>query len=121
MTDVEALLSVDRGEIPPATFAFFERDEVAEDRRAHAILAAVTGIAAALSALAGTDFHITALFVLIAAMLVIATTPTVNREPAEPSRAKRFVTVVTARGIIVRDAGGLRSWRFDELAAVVPA
>ena len=121
MNEIEALLSVDRGEIPPATFAFFERDVSAEDRRAHAILAAMTGIAAALSAISGTDYHVTALFVLISAMLVIATTPTVSREPAGRTSSKRFVTVVTARGIIVRDAGGLRSWRFDELSAVVPA
>jgi len=121
MTEVEALLSVDCGELPPATVAFFERDPAAEDRQTHAMLAAMTGSFAALSALGGIDYHITALFVLIAAMLVVATMPTLRREPAEHSRAKRFVTVVTARGIIVRDAGGLRSWRFDELAAVVPA
>ena len=121
MSEIEALLSVDRGEVPPATYAFFERDTTAEDRLSHAILAATASIAAAMSTLAAVDLRVTALFVLIAAMLIVVATPTVNREPAPGSGGKRCVTVVTASGIIVRDARGLRTWRFDELAGVVSA
>src|SRR6185369_16271640 len=121
MSEIEALLSVDRGEMPPATVAFFERDAAAEDRLSHAILAATAGFAAAMSTLAAVDLRITALFVLIAAMLIVTATPTVGAASAGGARAKRFVTVVTACGIIVRDARGLRTWRFDELAGVVAA
>ena len=123
MSEVEALLSVDRGVMPPSTVAFFERDPAAEDRLSHALLAATAGFAAAMAAVAMVDLRVTALFVIIAAILIVMATPTVGArsEDADARTGKRFVTVVTPQGIIVRDARGLRTWRWGELQGVVSA
>lgn len=123
MSEVEALLSVDRGQVPPATVAFFacEPEPEATERREQAMVAALAGIAAFLCALSGASYLLTALFVLAAAVIAIVATPTVGDDQPRAPSGKRSVTVVTSQGLIVRDADGLRSWRFDELVDVVSA
>jgi hypothetical protein len=120
MTEVEALLSVDRGQLPPSTVAFYARDPEVAQQREYALVAALAGIAATFCSLSGADYRLVAVFVLVAAVIAIAATPTVADDDGRAQPAgKRFVTVVTSEGLIVRDAGGLRSWRFDDLAEVV--
>ena len=43
MSDVEALLSVDAGRVPPGTVAFFARDPERTKRRILAVLAVLVG------------------------------------------------------------------------------
>jgi hypothetical protein len=121
MSEVEALLSVDAGKVPPATVAFFAIDDEASEQRAYALLAAMTSIAAVWCALLGAANMLLALMVLIAAIFAIVATPTVPAADDPPRPAKRHVMVVTPEGLIVRDAWGLRSWRFEDLAAAVPS
>jgi hypothetical protein len=119
MTDIEALLSVDRGQVPPATVAFFARDEESFERRRYATVAALTGVAAACCAACGGERMLVALMVLVAAVSAVLATPTI-RDGGEPARpCKPHVMVVTAQALVVRDGWGLRSWRFEDLADVV--
>lgn len=117
MTEIEALLSVDRGETPPGTVAFFLDDGTRGFRHAHAMFAAAAVLAAAGAGFAGWGRAPVALLLLLAASLALRAIPTLpedeNRDP------KRQVLVVTSAGLIVRDADGLRSWRFEELREVV--
>jgi hypothetical protein len=120
VSEIEALLSVDAGTIPPATVAFFAVDASASEQRSHAMLAALASIAAVGCALNGTNNVVIALMVLIAAMFTVIATPTIRAPGDQPAPApKRHVMVVTPEGLIVRDAWGLRSWRFEDLAEVV--
>jgi hypothetical protein len=119
MSEIEALLSVDAGHTPPATLAFFARDADASERLTYAVLAVMTAMVALVSGLLGGPDLVGALLVLTAAMFTIVATPTL-KEPAdeEPRPIKRHVMVVTSEAIIVRDAWGLRSWRFEDLAEI---
>jgi hypothetical protein len=52
-------------------------------------------------------------------MFTIVATPTIKEEGEEDTRpVKKHVRVVTPEGLIVRDAWGLRSWRFEDLADI---
>ena len=119
MSEVEALLSVDRGEIPPGTLAFFPRDQEAPIRRLRAALAILAGLCAGGCYLAGAGLMPTTLLALAAAMLGITATRTVDEDTASPP-PKKATVVVTPTGIIVRDDFGLRTWTFDQLADAVP-
>jgi hypothetical protein len=121
MTEIEALLKVDAGQLPPATVAFFAVEENDDaDQRAYAALAAMTAIAAVACGLCGGGNLLIALLVLIAATFTVVATPTIrDPDPDAPRPCKRRVMVVTSQGLIVRDAWGLRSWRFDDLSDVV--
>lgn len=117
MTDIEALLSVDGGKVPPGTMAFFEEEEDPNPLRARAILAVVTLGAAAACGFGGAGRFMVALMLLAAAGLAISAWPTLPEEGERPP-IKRPVMVVTAHGVIVRDELGLRSWEFANLTAV---
>ncbi len=116
MTQIEALLSVDAGRIPPGTVAFFASDPADEQVRLYAIIAAVAGLIAAACGFAEAGPEIIALAILgTVVSTVLALTS--ESEPLEPG-AKRSTVVVTPTGVIMRDACGLRTWTFDDLAAV---
>ena len=119
MSEIEALLSVDAGRVPPATVAFFARDAEASERLTYAVLGAMTSMVAMISGLLGGPDLMGALLVLTAAMFTIVATPTL-KDPAdgEARQVKRHVMVVTSEAIIVRDAWGLRSWRFEDLSEI---
>jgi hypothetical protein len=117
MTEIEALLSVDAGRTPPDTLAFFLDDGTRGFRRVPALLSVATGLAALACGLNGCGRHAVAALLLVAAMLALRAMPTLrddaNRDP------KRQVLVITAVGLIVRDASGLRRWQFEDLTDVV--
>lgn len=118
MSDVEALLSVDAGKVPPGVVAFFARDPEASKRRVLAAFAVVmTGVTAAAywSALNRPSIALLALATL--ALIIQALPP--ERDP-ETARYKRPTLVVTPSGVIVRDGSGLRSWTFEDLVDVRP-
>jgi hypothetical protein len=122
MSDVEALLSVDGGQIPPGTMAFFLADADATVARTHWALSATAVVAALAAASAGAGRFLVALLVLAAAGLAVLAWPMLpeaDDDEESPRPAKRQVMVVTSAGIIVRDEWGLRSWRFDDLACVL--
>jgi hypothetical protein len=118
MSDVEALLSVDAGKVPPGVVAFFARDPEAAKRRALAVFAVMLGAATAAAYFAGLTRPPIALLALATLAMVIQALPP-ERDP-EAARHKRPTLVVTANGVIVRDGSGLRSWAFDDLADVRP-
>ncbi len=118
MSDVEALLSVDAGRLPPGTVAFFERDPERTQRRVLAVFAFLVGSAAVASLIGGLSRPPIALLALVTiALFVLALPP--ERDPEE-ARRKRPTLVLTANGMIVRDGSGLRSWSYDELVDVRP-
>jgi hypothetical protein len=118
VTEVEVLLSVDAGRVPPDAVVFPAADPEAPTRRLNGVLGAVCALAVVGCLLSGVGRDLVALLVLIAGIFVVLATPT-DGEPDEPPH-KPPLMVVTPRGMIVRDDDGLRSWRFDELAEVVP-
>lgn len=117
MTEIEALLSVDAGQTPPGTVAFFLDDGTRGFRRVPALLSVAAGSAALACGLDGCGRHAVAVLLLVGAMLALRSLPTLredtNRDP------KRQVLVITSLGLIVRDASGLRTWRFEDLTDVV--
>lgn len=118
MSDVEALLSVDAGRLPPGTVAFFERDPERTQRRVLAVFAFLVGSAAVASLIGGLSRPPIALLALgTIALFVMALPP--ERDPEE-ARRKRPTLVLTPNGMIVRDGSGLRSWSYDELVDVRP-
>jgi hypothetical protein len=119
MTDIEALLSVDRGQVPPETVAFYARDDDSFERRRYALVAAMTGVAAAACAACGGEPLLVALMVLVAAVGAVLATPTIRDGGDGPRSCKQPVMVVTARALLVRDGWGLRSWRFEDLEDVI--
>lgn len=116
MTDIEALLSVDAGRVPPGAVAFFAGDADVGERRTYAALAALSGVAAAACACIGAGRFLTALLVLSGAALAVLATP--NAPAEEERRVKRPVLVVTDVALIVRDEWGLKVWRFEDLCGV---
>jgi len=118
MSEVEVLLSVDAGRIPPDAVVFHAADPEAPIRRMYTFLA-VTGAMGSLGvALSSVGIEAVLLLAIVTAVMVVLALPT-SLEPEE-ARNKRPTLVVTPRGVIVRDDGGLRTWRFDELAQVLP-
>jgi hypothetical protein len=118
MSDVEALLSVDAGRVPPGTVAFFQRDPERTQRRLLAVFAALVAIGTVAAYWAGLSRPPIALLALgTIALFILALPP--ERDPEE-ARRKRPTLVLTANGMIVRDGSGLRSWNFDEVLDVRP-
>jgi hypothetical protein len=118
MSDVEALLSVDAGRVPPGTVAFFARDPERTQRRILAVFAVLVASATAAALWAGLSRPpIARLAQGTIALFVMALPP--ERDPATVGQ-KRPTLVVTPNGMIVRDSYGLRSFSFDELADVRP-
>jgi hypothetical protein len=118
MSDVEALLSVDAGRVPPGTVAFFQRDPERTQRRLLAVFAALVAIGTVAAYVAGLSRPPIALLALGTIALFIMALPP-ERDPEEAKR-KRPTLVLTANGMIVRDGSGLRSWSFDDLLDVRP-
>jgi hypothetical protein len=125
MSDVEALLSIDRGRVPPGAIAFFARDPEASRRRMFAVLAILVGgsgiVLGALvlsGAVVGLHRLPVALLALAGIGLTIGALPP-ERDPLT-SRYKRRALVLTPTGMIMRDGSGLRSWSFDQLTDVRP-
>ena len=116
MTEVEALLSVDAGRVPPGVVAFRVRDRERSTRKVRTVLAGLCAAGAGVSAFAGVGRELVALMLLAAGIFGVLAAPDVEDEP-EPL-SKPGTLVVTPTGLIVRDAFGLRSWRFDELRDV---
>lgn len=117
MTEVEALLAVDRGRVPADTLAFFARDPDFTERRTYAALAIGAAVAALACALGGAQRPLVAVILIATTALIILSAPTRSNE-GEPAH-KRHVFVITPQAIIVRDAWGLRSWHFDQLIEVL--
>jgi hypothetical protein len=118
MSDVEALLNVDAGRLPPGTVAFFERDPERTQRRILAVFATLVGIGTAASLIGGLSRPPIALLALGTIALAVMALPP-ERDP-EAAKRKRPTLVLTPNGMIVRDGSGLRSWSFDELVDVRP-
>lgn len=118
MSQVEALLSVDAGKVPPGTSAFFPRDPDAVARRMFAVFAAVSDLTALALMIYGVARPGAALLALIGLAFTVAAFPTKEEPGSAP--VKRPTLVLTQEGMIVRDSNGLRTWRFDELTEVTP-
>ena len=116
MSDVETLLSVDAGKVPAGVVVFRPRDPEAEVRRLRMVLAVVAGLVTVTVAVVGASREPVGMLVLVTAMLAISATRA-EADPAE-ARQKRPAMVLTTLGMIVRDASGLRSWQYDEIADV---
>lgn len=113
MTDIEVLLSVDGGEVPPGTVAFFMRDAEAEKRKMRALMSAVLVAMAIGSGLADGGHACVALLLLTAGIFGVLAMPPASEE--RPIEIKKRVVIVTDRGIIMRDGRGLRTWLFADL------
>lgn len=116
MSEVQALLNVDAGKVPPGAVVFRARDPEAEVRRLRTVLAVGAGLVTVGLAIAGVAREPIAMLVLTTTMLAISATRT---EPeGEEARQKRPTMVLTTTGMIVRDASGLRSWQYEDIADV---
>jgi len=118
MSEVETLLSVDAGNVPPGVMVFRVRDPEAPTRRLYGMLAVSVVLLAVGCGLTGAGRTPVALLLLAAGMLGVWAFPH-ERDP-ESTREKQPTLVVTQTGLIVRDWRGLRTWQFDELADVRP-
>jgi hypothetical protein len=118
MSDVEALLSVDAGKVPPGVVAFFARDPEGSKRRVMAGFAVVMAVVTGAAYWAALNRPSVALLALATLCLIIQALPP-ERDP-ETARYKRPTLVVTPNGVIVRDGSGLRSWTFEDLVDVRP-
>jgi hypothetical protein len=116
MSEIETLLSVDAGRLPPSTVVFFARDPEAPNRRMLAAMAIMGATLAVGAAWMGVDRAMVALLALTTAALSVWATPTAPDPEDVP--IKRPTMVVTPHAIIVRDDDGLRTWRFEELKEV---
>jgi hypothetical protein len=118
MSEVEVLLSVDAGRIPPGTVVFQARDPDAPARIMRAVLAVARAITAVGCSLSGAARELVALLALATGVAAITATPTDSETPEPPS--KRPMVLLTPDGMIVRDCWGLRTWRWGELKEVRP-
>jgi hypothetical protein len=125
MSDVEALLSVDKGRVPPGMVAFFARDPAASQRRMFAVLAILVGgsaIVLAICLLTGAVAGLHRLPVALLALAGIGLTLQALPPERDPliAQYKRPALLLTPTGMIMRDGSGLRSWSFDQLKDVRP-
>jgi hypothetical protein len=116
MTEVEALLRVDAGQVPSGCSAFLARDPEARTRALRAALAMMFALAAVASGIVGLGHEAIALMVLTASIFAILATP--DEPDPEEARHKRPTLVVTPTGMIVRDEHGLRRWQFEDVVEV---
>jgi len=118
MSEVEALLSVDAGRVPPGAVAFFPRDPEVVQRRICTFFALVS-LAAGVGLALGTHSRVgVALLALVGVAFAVGALPT--RPDVEEAPTKRPTLLLTVEGLIVRDDCGLRTWSFDDLADVRP-
>jgi hypothetical protein len=118
MSEVEVLLSVDAGRVPPGTVVFQARDPDAPARIVRALLALCLAAGAIGCALMDTPREVIALMALATGIAAV-TASTTEPEPADRP-IKRPMMVLTPTGLIVRDAWGLRAWQWKELKEVRP-
>jgi hypothetical protein len=116
MSEVEALLNVDAGRVPPGVVVFRARDPEAEVRRLRRVLAICAGLVTVLLAVVGATREPVAMLALTTAMLAISATRTAP--PPEEERQKQPTIVLTPNGMIVRDSNGLRTWQFEDITDV---
>ena len=116
MSEVEALLNVDAGRIPPGAVVFRARDPESEVRRLRTVLAVGAGLVTVGLAIAGVTRDPIGVMVLITAMLALSASRT--QAQGDEARYKRPTMVLTTTGMIVRDASGLRSWQYEEITDV---
>jgi hypothetical protein len=118
MSDVEALLSVDAGRVPPGAVAFFPRDPEALQRKVCSVFA-IIALAAGLALAIWTPSRVgVALVALVGVAFAVGAIPT--RPDLDEAPVKRPTLLLTTEGLIVRDDSGLRQWHFDDLADVRP-
>jgi hypothetical protein len=120
MSEIEALLKVDGGQVPPGAVAFFLGDVDATERRTYAALAVLAAVAAAACVGLGAGRFVVMLLVLAGTALALLAMPTA-RESHEQAAVKRPVIVVTPHALVMRDEWGLRVWRFEDLTSVSAA
>jgi hypothetical protein len=118
MSEVEVLLSVDAGRVPPDAVVFSAADPEGPTRQLNAVLAGLCALALVGCVLTHVGRELVALLALIAGIFVVLATRTEPEPGEQPSKPPTLI--VTPRGMIVRDDDGLRAWRFEELAEVVP-
>ena len=116
MTEVEALLSVDAGRVPPDTVVFVAADPEAPTRHLYTFVAATVGAGALVCYCGGIELALVALLALTGGIFAVLALPP-DQDPEE-ARHKRPTVLVTPRALIVRDDSGLRTWHFDELVDV---
>jgi hypothetical protein len=117
MSEVEVLLSVDAGRTPPGTVVFMARDPDAPARIVRALMALMLAVVAVGCAISGLPRELIALLALGTGIAAVSASRT---EPEGDQPVKRAMFVLTPTGLIVRDAWGLRSWRWAELKEVRP-
>lgn len=116
MTEVEALLSVDGGRLPPGVTAFRARDSEAPTRRFRIAVAVSCAVTAGACGFLGVGRGIVALLLLGAGIFGVLASPDEAEEEEAP--CKPATLLLTPTGLIVRDEFGLRCWRFGDLADV---
>ena len=114
MSEVETLLAVDAGRVPPGTAAFFARDPEAAGRRLGAVLAVMVD---ALALWLATRGHVAeaALLALLGVVLALGAIPTIR---GDERPTKRPTLVITQTGMIVRGVHGLANFSFDDIANI---
>src|SRR4051795_9685807 len=89
MSEVEVLLSVDAGGVPPDAVVFPAADPEAITRRLHAVFAGLCALALIGCIMSGVGRELVALLALIAGIFVVLATPT-DAEPDEPKKSTRL-------------------------------
>ena len=114
MSEVETLLAVDAGRVPPGTAAFFARDPEAAGRRMGAVLAVMVDALALWLVMRG---HVAeaALLALLGVLLALGAVPTIR---GDERPTKRPTLVITPTGMIVRGAHGLNTFSFDDIDTI---
>jgi hypothetical protein len=118
MSEVEVLLSVDAGRVPPGTVVFLARDPDAAGRILRALLALGLSLGAVACSLNAAPRELIALLALATGIAAVSASHTAPEPGDQP--VKRPMILLTPNGLIVRDAWGLRSWRWGELREVRP-
>lgn len=113
MTNVEALLTVESGQVPQGVQVFAERHPDAGRIRSWLFLAAFLALVAAITGSQGGEPLGVAAIALFAAMAAVMAIPTRDEEPRKPR-----MLLLCDKGLIVREHWGLRNWRYDELCRV---
>ena len=111
MTNVEALLTVESGQVPEGVHVFLEQNPDARRLRGWLLLCAFLALVAAAAALQGGNGWGVAAIALFAAMAGVMGIPTRPEEPWKPR-----VLLLCQKGLIVREHWGLRNWRYEELS-----
>lgn len=113
MTNVEALLNVEKGFVPHGVEVFQERNPDLPRQRAWLGLCAFLGLVALVLRVQGAEPLGVLVVAIFAAMAAVMAIPTHDEEPRKPR-----LLLLCDKGIIAREHWGLRNWRYDELVRV---